>query len=36
MAVERPDLSAIAPEVMAYIEALEEELETLRQTDGEK
>lgn len=35
MAVERPDLRAITPEVMAYIEALEEELETLRQADGE-
>jgi len=33
--MERPDLSAATPEIIAYIEALEEELEELRQDNGE-
>ena len=35
MSIERPDLSATPTEVLAYIEALEEELEDLRQSNSE-
>jgi len=35
MTPERPDLTDLAPTVMAYIEALEEELGALRQAEGE-
>ena len=35
MPIERPDLSDATPELLAYIEALEEELEDLRQSNSE-
>jgi len=35
MRIERPDLSAVPSEVLAYIETLEEELEDLRQDNSE-